>query len=88
MSSLCNGDPKDLVSIARELTLCSVKARDGTTGVLYADRAMVFLRRAIESGYRDLETLRTDAIFNPLRSRADFGDLLADTKFPTDPFKR
>ena len=39
LGSLCNGDPEDLVSIARELTLCSVKASDGATGARYADQS-------------------------------------------------
>jgi tetratricopeptide (TPR) repeat protein len=88
LSSLWNPDPEDLVSIARELSLCSVNAKDAAAVRRYADRAMDFLRRAVLAGYRDLKSLQTDAVFNSLHSRTDFDDLLTDAAFPADPFAR
>jgi eukaryotic-like serine/threonine-protein kinase len=83
-----NGDPEDLVEIARELTLCSVSAKDETAIKRYADQAMEFLRKAIAAGYRLTKSLRTDEDFSALRPRADFIDLVADAGFPSDPFAR
>jgi tetratricopeptide (TPR) repeat protein len=88
LGSLWDGDPAGLVSIARELTLCSVDAKDRPAAGRYADRAVDFLRKAVAAGYRDVGSLRTVAVFNSLRSRADFADLTADMTFPGDPFAR
>ena len=41
-----------------------------------ADRAVDQLRRAIESGFTDLEAIRRDKALDPLRSRADFEKLV------------
>ena len=38
----------------------------------YAKRAIEMLELAVERGYRDVGTLRTDAGFDPIRDRKDF----------------
>ena len=43
-----------------------------------ADRAVQQLRRAIESGFADLEAIRRDRVLDPLRGRGDFQKLVAD----------
>jgi serine/threonine protein kinase/tetratricopeptide (TPR) repeat protein len=53
---------------------------------LQADRALTILRRAIAKGYRSPDALRTDPSLDPLRSRADFLELLRDLEFPDNPF--
>jgi hypothetical protein len=48
----------------------------------YADRAVELLRQAKRSGYRDDAVLKTDPTFEPLRSRADFQEILAGAAAP------
>jgi tetratricopeptide (TPR) repeat protein len=43
-----------------------------------ADRAVEQLRRAIESGFADLDAIRSEEALDPLRGRADFQKLVAD----------
>ena len=54
----------------------------------HADRAVSLLRRAIESGYRDLDELEHDPGWDPIRHRPDFQTLRRDLAFPADPFAR
>jgi tetratricopeptide (TPR) repeat protein len=42
----------------------------------YADRAMAWLRQAVERGYNDVKQVRTDPTLEPLRARADYRELL------------
>jgi serine/threonine-protein kinase len=58
-------------------------ARDGPVEL---KRAIDALRRAIASGYCDVNWIRRDPDLDPLRSRSDFQDLLLDLAFPADPF--
>ena len=51
-----------------------------------ARRAVSALRRAAESRPGGVELLRRDPILDPLRSRADFQEMLLDLSFPADPF--
>jgi eukaryotic-like serine/threonine-protein kinase len=51
-----------------------------------ADRAMSLLRRAVEMGYRDAQSYRTDPALEGLRDRDDFRLLLMDLVFPTEAF--
>jgi tetratricopeptide (TPR) repeat protein len=51
----------------------------------YADEAVAMLRRAVAQGYRDAHHLKTEAAFTPLRSRADFQELLARMQAPSKP---
>ena len=78
----------DPVAIPRELMLCSLHTRERLTAEGYVDRSIDLLRKAVATRARDVESLRTDPAFNPLRSRPDFQDLLADAAFPNDPFAR
>jgi serine/threonine-protein kinase len=57
----------------------------------FADRAMLYLARAIDRGELTREELETNTDFDPLRARADFPplyDRLLDRGFPIDPFVR
>jgi hypothetical protein len=51
-------------------------------GQVEADRAMTWLRTAVDGGYRPAISALSSPEFNPLRSRADFQDMT----FPKDPF--
>jgi hypothetical protein len=53
-----------------------------------SDRGLEILRRAVASGYRDVDLLRTDAALDPIRPREDFRMLLMDLSMPADPFTR
>ena len=54
------------------------------TGGRKTDRAMTWLRKAVDGGYRPNGKALASPTFNRLRSRADFQDLV----FPKDPFAR
>ena len=57
----------------------------------FADRALLYLARAIDRGELSREELETNTEFDPLRARADFPplyDRLLDRGFPLDPFVR
>jgi tetratricopeptide (TPR) repeat protein len=41
-----------------------------------ADRAIGALETAVQSGFRNLNELKTSHVYDPLRGRADFGDVL------------
>jgi tetratricopeptide (TPR) repeat protein/serine/threonine protein kinase len=43
----------------------------------FANQALATLRQAIEGGYRDVNLLKTDKLFDPLRERDEFRRLLA-----------
>ena len=88
LNALCSDDSACRVEIARELALCSVKAKDATSTRRYASRAMDVLKQAGRVSHRDLATLRTDSAFDAIRSYAGFDKFLADTCFPADPFTR
>ena len=53
-----------------------------------ADRAMQWLHRAVDAGYRNVSNMRRDHDLDPLRSRPDFQRLMMDLEFPDDPFGR
>ena len=53
-----------------------------------AEHAMADLRRAVTSGFRMLSLIAIDHDLDPLRSRADFQELMMDLTFPDDPFAR
>jgi eukaryotic-like serine/threonine-protein kinase len=57
-------------------------------GQAEADNAMHWLRKAVAGGFRYLMALRGESDLDPLRSRADFKDLMMDLAFPDDPFAR
>jgi serine/threonine protein kinase len=44
----------------------------------YADRAMVFLEKAVMEGYKDISHMKKDTDLDGLRSRDDFKKLMAD----------
>jgi tetratricopeptide (TPR) repeat protein len=46
----------------------------------YAARAVALLRRAVDKGYKDINHMRKDTDLDPLRKRADFQKLLAETE--------
>ena len=43
-----------------------------------ADRAMQWLHKAVEAGYKDLANMKKDTDLDPLREREDFKKLLAE----------
>jgi serine/threonine-protein kinase len=53
-----------------------------------ADRAAASIRRAIDLGYANSDSLKTDPDLDPLRSRPDFQLLMMDLAMPADPFAR
>ena len=83
---LWQGDPVELCSVAQELALCSVSSQNPLESKRYADRAMALLREAVLAGFRNPEWLRAESMLEPLRTRTDFSDLLADAAVPVDPF--
>ena len=53
-----------------------------------ADRAMTWLRKAVDGGFRPPRGEPGHEPFDPLRSRPDFQLLLMDLAFPAEPFAR
>ena len=51
-----------------------------------ARRAIAALRRAALSRPGGVDRLRRDPVLDPLRSRADFREMILDLSFPADPF--
>jgi hypothetical protein len=51
-------------------------------------RAMELLRQAVDRGFREVGTMRTEPGLDPLRDREDFRLLMLDLEFPADPFVR
>jgi serine/threonine-protein kinase len=51
-------------------------------------RAMEWLHRAVDAGYRNVALMQSDHDLDPLRSRADFQLLMMDLAFPGEPFDR
>jgi serine/threonine-protein kinase len=79
-----------LFDIACAHGLWSVAGTDGAIAPdereLRARRAISALRRIAVSRYGSLDRLRRDPVLAPLRSRADFQELVLDLSFPADPF--
>jgi hypothetical protein len=55
-------------------------------GAAHAEQAMAILQQVNASGYRDPDLLRFEPGLDPLRSRTDFGDVMLDQTFPSEPF--
>lgn len=53
----------------------------------YADKAMTYLARAVQLGFRDSGHIRKDPDLNPLRERPDLRQLLADLEAAARPPK-
>ncbi len=62
-----------------------VSAAEGNAA---AARAVEKMRQAVSFEYRNVNQLRTESAFDPLRSRDDFRLLMMDVAFPIDPFAR
>jgi hypothetical protein len=45
-----------------------------------ADRAMVWLTKAVQAGYKDAAHMKNDTSLDPLREREDFKKLMAELK--------
>jgi tetratricopeptide (TPR) repeat protein len=60
----------------------------GAEGRAEAERAIIALRKAVDSGYSNVVEVRDGADLEPLRSRPDFRTLIRDVVFPADPFAR
>ena len=57
-------------------------------GQAESDRAMIWVGRAIDSGYRNPAAYRNETAFNTLRNRPEFRLLMMDLAVPADPFAR
>src|SRR5262249_58205818 len=55
-------------------------------GQAEADRAILWLRKAVAAGYLKVAWMRTE--LGPLRARPDFQALMMDVEFPSDPFSK
>ena len=51
-----------------------------------ADRAMLMLRRALASGYRNIKNMKTNKDLDPIRSRPEFQLIMMDLAIPANPF--
>ena len=51
-----------------------------------AAKALALLRRAAETGFRNLATYRNETALDPLRGRPDFRLMMMDLAMPTEPF--
>lgn len=80
-------DSAELLRVAAELALCIPLIGKGNTELTpeeqtdrqrYADEAMAALRQTVDSGLRDAAKLRKWREFIPLRSRADFQELVKE----------
>jgi hypothetical protein len=69
--------PAMLYGAARVCALASAAAKDNAKlREQYAARAVELLRQAAAKGYKDIEHLKKDDDFKPLRDRADYKTLL------------
>jgi tetratricopeptide (TPR) repeat protein len=57
-------------------------------GLSRPDLAMDALRRAVDTGFRDLDRMQADTRLDPLRTRDDFRLLMLDLALPAEPFAR
>jgi serine/threonine protein kinase len=80
-------DAGELYEVARDLALCVPMVGKGKTGLTpaeqaerdkYVDQALETLRQAISAGFKDVEHLKKDKDFDPLRSRDEFKKLLSE----------
>jgi tetratricopeptide (TPR) repeat protein len=76
---LAPNDPEWLLETAGEVARCGPQS---------AGEAIVILRRAIAAGSRDASRFTSDPALSRLRSRDDFGLMMMDLAFPSDPFAR
>jgi tetratricopeptide (TPR) repeat protein len=95
-------NPDELYLVAREIACClnqsgERRGQDGAGPVpstgegLLADEVIAVLSKAIGVGFRDAARLIQDHCFDPLRSRRDFGEIVAtllDRTFPANAFAR
>jgi WD40 repeat protein/tRNA A-37 threonylcarbamoyl transferase component Bud32/tetratricopeptide (TPR) repeat protein len=89
LESLDSRDPLDWLAAARGHALGHELAAlrgSATTAEDQAERAVGALRRAIALGFRDPHFLASEPTLRLLGDRPDFGALIADLHFPTDPF--
>ena len=84
--------PADIYNLACAHSCLAALAVDSVPGIraaagrAEADRAMGWLRKAVDAGYRDIANVRNDHDLDPLRSRPDFQLLMQDLQFPVDAF--
>ena len=95
--ALCDGLPRrsghEFATASCHAALAGLAGRAGSTvsaaeGDGAVTTAMEWLRLAVAMGCRNVNELRVDPSFDPLRSRADFRLLMMDMMFPADPFAR
>jgi tetratricopeptide (TPR) repeat protein len=73
--------PVDLYDAACYCAMASAAAKeDGEIATRYANQAMALLRRAVETGQRSVELMKTDPGLDALRPRADFRKLLSEVE--------
>jgi hypothetical protein len=72
-------DADDLYDAAgNRAILAGLLAGDPGAAAVEADRAMVWLRKAVAAGYRDRANIEKDADLDALRDRPDFRALLKE----------
>jgi serine/threonine-protein kinase len=89
--TLATRDRYNLACIHANLAGIATLPGSGMTtaeGRAAADRAMRWLHRAVDAGYRNVANMRSDHDLDPLRSRPDFRLLMMDLEFPDDPLAR
>ncbi|MHC4599931.1 MAG: S1C family serine protease [Planctomycetota bacterium] len=63
-------DPHDMIALYNVACACSLLGK--------IDRAVAFLERAVEEGYRDFEHMEEDPDLDPIRGEAGYKDILAN----------
>jgi serine/threonine-protein kinase len=87
LGQVSDPEPSTLASLAGAYAMMSASVSEDERRV-YADRAMATMRRAVAAGWREVEDMRGNPVFIPLRSRADFQLLMMDVAMPADPFSK
>jgi eukaryotic-like serine/threonine-protein kinase len=86
-----SASPALFYDLACAYSLCSKSAQDRVPTPAERDRftrrAVASLRRALKAGYNDVVQIRRDPALDPVRSDADFNELMMDLAFPSDPFR-
>ncbi len=77
--------PGELADVARDLARSAALTPDPVARDALEAEAVVTLSRSIALGYSDLDYLRRDEAFDPIRGRPDFALVLLDLAYPTDP---
>jgi hypothetical protein len=70
-------EPKALYSMA---CICAIASKDAAHSEPYAAMAVALLRRAVDRGFHDDASIRTDTDFGSLLQRSDFQAVIAEAQ--------